>query len=99
MMIADMAAGQVSIQFGARGTMLAQQRPAPLAPIPLAMPSGYSTGDADIMISGGAEALLASWPWAVLPAKTLSTRNDEPERASRPFDAGRRVVMVRAVAS
>ncbi len=47
-------------------------------------------GDADVMLAGGTEAAIAEFPVAAF-AKTraLSTRNDEPERASRPFDADR----------
>jgi 3-oxoacyl-[acyl-carrier-protein] synthase II len=47
-------------------------------------------GDADVMLAGGAEAAVC--PLGVsgfASAKTLSTRNDEPERASRPWDKGR----------
>ena len=91
MMIADMAAGQVSIQFGAKGHN---------ACTVTACSSGAHSigdafrviqrGDADIMISGGAEAPLGKLAMGgFCSAKTLSTRNDEPERASRPFDAGR----------
>jgi 3-oxoacyl-[acyl-carrier-protein] synthase II len=47
-------------------------------------------GDADVMIAGGAEAVIT--PVAVgafAQMKALSTRNDEPQKASRPYDAGR----------
>ncbi|HHV93150.1 MAG TPA: beta-ketoacyl-ACP synthase II [Firmicutes bacterium] len=91
MMIADMAAGQVSIIFGAKGHN---------ACTVTACCSGAHSigdafrviqrGDADIMISGGAEAPIAKLAMSgFCSAKTLSTRNHEPERASRPFDAGR----------
>ncbi|NLA57845.1 MAG: beta-ketoacyl-ACP synthase II [Firmicutes bacterium] len=91
MMIADMAAGQVSILFGAKGHN---------ACTVTACCSGAHSigdafrviqrGDADIMISGGAEAPIGKLAMGgFCSAKTLSTRNDEPERASRPFDAGR----------
>ncbi len=47
-------------------------------------------GDADIMFSGGSEAAVAPMGVGGFNAmKALSTRNDEPEKASRPFDAGR----------
>ncbi|MDR3126363.1 MAG: beta-ketoacyl-ACP synthase II [Rickettsiales bacterium] len=47
-------------------------------------------GDADIMLAGGAEAAVCPLGVAgFASAKTLSTRNDEPERASRPWDKGR----------
>ena len=47
-------------------------------------------GDADIMVSGGSDASLCSLGYAGFCAlRALSTRNNEPEKASRPFDAGR----------
>jgi 3-oxoacyl-[acyl-carrier-protein] synthase II len=47
-------------------------------------------GDADVMLAGGAEAGLTPMGIASFAAiRALSTRNDDPERASRPFDAGR----------
>ena len=91
MMIADMAAGQVSIQFGAKGHNACT--------VTACCSGAHSIGDAfrviqrgeaDIMISGGAEAPIGRLAMGgFCSAKTLSTRNDEPERASRPFDAGR----------
>lgn len=91
MMIADMAAGLVSIKYGAKGPNF--------APVSACASSGNALGeaaaiirrgDADVMIAGGAEA-------AVVPvgiagfnaAKALSTRNDDPTTASRPFDLTR----------
>lgn len=91
MMIADMAAGQVSIQFGARGHNACT--------VTACCSGTHSVGDAfriiqrgeaDMMICGGAEAPLSKLAMAgFCSAKTLSTRNDEPERACRPFDADR----------
>src|SRR5437899_9467275 len=47
-------------------------------------------GDADVMLAGGSEASLCEVGIASFNAiRALSTRNDQPERASRPFDAGR----------
>ncbi len=47
-------------------------------------------GDADVMVAGGAEAPICEFAVAGFSqARAVSTRNDEPERASRPFDAGR----------
>jgi 3-oxoacyl-[acyl-carrier-protein] synthase II len=47
-------------------------------------------GDADIIISGGSEAAITPLGYAgFCSARTLSTRNDEPEKASRPFDKNR----------
>jgi 3-oxoacyl-[acyl-carrier-protein] synthase II len=48
------------------------------------------TGEADVVIAGGAEACITSITMAgFTQARTMSTRNDEPERASRPWDVGR----------
>ncbi|MBN1859052.1 beta-ketoacyl-ACP synthase II [Candidatus Bipolaricaulota bacterium] len=47
-------------------------------------------GDADIMLSGGAEASVSPFPFAAFCAtRAMSGRNDDPERASRPFDKNR----------
>lgn len=91
MMIADMASGQVSIQFGARGHNACT--------VTACCSGSHSIGDAfriiqrgeaDIMITGGAEAPITRLALAgFCSAKTLSTRNAEPQKASRPFDAGR----------
>ncbi|WP_026893881.1 beta-ketoacyl-ACP synthase II [Clostridiisalibacter paucivorans] len=91
MMIGNMAAGQISIAFGARG---------PNETVVTACASSTNAigdafkviqrGDADIMISGGTEASIT--PLAVAgfcSMKALSTRNDEPQKASRPFDKDR----------
>jgi 3-oxoacyl-[acyl-carrier-protein] synthase II len=89
--IINLAAGQVSIRFGARGP-----NSAPCT----ACSSGahavgdafrvISRGDADAMICGGSEAAITPMGVGGFAAmRALSTRNDEPERASRPFDAER----------
>lgn len=91
MMIPDMSAGQVSIHLGAKGpnyTMVTACASAAHA-IGNAAREIWD-GEADVMITGGAEAAIT--PMAVggfASARTLSTRNDAPERASRPFDADR----------
>ena len=47
-------------------------------------------GDADIMVAGGAEASVSPFPFAAFCAtRAMSSRNDDPERASRPFDKDR----------
>lgn len=47
-------------------------------------------GEADVIVAGGAEACITAIPVAGFSqARTMSTRNDEPEKASRPFDTGR----------
>lgn len=91
MMIADMASGQVAILLGAKG---------PNFCITSSCASGSDAvgeaveiirrGDAQAMITGGAEAVIN--PLAVAgfnAARALSTRNHEPQKASRPFDAER----------
>jgi len=91
MMISDMAAGQVSLQFGLRGpnfgTVSACASGAHAIGEALRL---LRAGDADVMVCGGAEATIT--PMAIAgfcAARTLSTRNDEPQRASRPFDNDR----------
>ncbi len=91
MMIVDMAAGQVSIQFGLKGPNLATVS---------ACASGahaigealrlIRAGDADVIVAGGSEATITPMALAGFgSARALSTRNDDPQRASRPFDAER----------
>jgi 3-oxoacyl-[acyl-carrier-protein] synthase II len=91
MMISDMAAGQVSIQFGLRGpnfcTVSACASGAHAIGEALRL---LRAGDADVIVAGGAEATIT--PMAVAGfgnARTLSKRNDDPTRASRPFDQDR----------
>jgi 3-oxoacyl-[acyl-carrier-protein] synthase II len=91
MMIADMPAGQVSISLGARGTNF--------CPVSACATSAHAIGEAaesirrgaaDAIIAGGTEACITPLAIAGFGAMTaLSTRNDEPTRASRPFDAQR----------
>ncbi|MFP3929138.1 MAG: beta-ketoacyl-ACP synthase II [Desulfobacteraceae bacterium] len=90
-MIANMAPGQIAIEYGARGPNLSVET--------ACAASTHSVGEsfrlirdgiADAMITGGAEAVVT--PLALggfCSMKALSTRNDEPERASRPFDLDR----------
>ena len=91
MMISDMASGQVSIQFGAKGPNYCT--------VSACSSGAHAVGDAfriiqhneaDIMICGGAEAPVTPVSFAgFCSMKAMSTRNDEPLRASRPFDADR----------
>ncbi len=90
-LIVNMAAGQVSIRYGARGPNS--------APATACTTGLHAVGDAfrqiqlglaDAMITGGTEGVLT--PLAVggfCAMRALSTRNDEPERASRPWDTDR----------
>ncbi|THF81326.1 beta-ketoacyl-ACP synthase II [Cohnella fermenti] len=91
MMIANMASGQVSIATGAKG---------PNTTTVTACATGTHSigdsykmiqrGDADVMICGGAEATIRPIAMAGFSnMRAMSTRNDEPEKASRPFDVGR----------
>jgi len=91
MMIANMASGQVSIRFGVRGPNS--------APVTACASSSHAIGDAmrfiqrgeaEVMITGGTEATITPLALASFcSAKAMSTRNDEPARASRPFDKER----------
>ena len=91
MMIVNMATGMISMRLGAKG---------PSNATVTACASGanaigdafriLSHGDADVMIAGGAEAPISPISVAGFASmKALSTRNDSPEGASRPFDADR----------
>ena len=91
MMIPDMSAGQVSIHLGAKGPNYTMVTACASAAHAIGNAAREIWDDeADVMITGGAEAAIT--PMAVggfASARTLSTRNDSPERASRPFDADR----------
>ena len=91
MMIGNMAPGMISIHFGARG---------PNASVATACAAGshaigdafkiIQRGDADAMIAGGVESTIAPTGIAgFISMKALSTRNSEPQKASRPFDRDR----------
>ena len=91
MLIINMASGLVSMRFGAKG---------PNSAVVTACATGnhaigdafrlIKLGDADVMIAGGAEAMIVPLTIAGFCAmKAMSTRNDDPPKASRPFDAGR----------
>jgi 3-oxoacyl-[acyl-carrier-protein] synthase II len=91
MLIINLAAGQISIRFGAKG---------PNAAPATACATGshaigdafkiIQRGDADAMIAGGTESVITAMGIGGFNAmKALSTRNDAPEKASRPFDRDR----------
>jgi len=91
MIIVNMASGVISIRFGAKG---------PNSSIVTACASGnhaigdatkiIQRGDADAMIAGGSEAIIIPLTIAgFCQMKAMSTRNDDPTKASRPFDAER----------
>ena len=90
-LIVNMAAGQVSIRFGAKGPNTA---PCTACTTGLhAVGDAYRLiqhGEAEAMIAGGTEGVLTPLSLAGFAAmRALSTRNDEPERASRPWDKDR----------
>ncbi len=91
MMIPDMASGIVSMRFGARGPNYCTV--SACASSAHAIGDAFRLikhGDADVMIAGGTEAAVTEMSIGGFAAmKAMSTRNDEPERASRPFDAER----------
>ena len=91
MIIVNMAAGVISMRFGAKG---------PNSSVVTACATGnhaigdaariIQRGDADVMIAGGSEAIIIPLTIAgFCQMKAMSTRNDDPTRASRPFDAER----------
>jgi len=90
-LIINMASGLISIRYGAKG---------PNSAVATACATGnhaigdavkiIQRNDADVMIAGGAEAIITEMTFAgFCQMKAMSTRNDEPTRASRPFDADR----------
>lgn len=91
MLIGNMAAGQVSIALGAKG---------PCGGVVTACATGTNAvgdgfnlvryGEADVVFAGGSEAPITPMALAgFASAKAMSTLNDQPEKASRPFDANR----------
>jgi 3-oxoacyl-[acyl-carrier-protein] synthase II len=89
--IINLAAGQVSIRFNARGPNLATCTACTASAH--AVGEAFEIirrGDADVMIAGGSEAAITPMGVGGFAAmRALSTRNDEPLRASRPFDKDR----------
>jgi len=91
MMIADMAAGLVSIQFGLKGPNFATVSACASSSNAIADALMLiQRGAADVLLTGGAEASVTMTGFAgFCAARALSSRNDEPEKASRPFDKDR----------
>lgn len=91
LMIADIAAGHISIKHGFKGpnyTTISACASASHAIGDAVRLIKY--GDADVMITGGSEAAVSPMGVAGFASlRALSTRNDEPQRASRPFDLER----------
>ncbi|MCB9645483.1 MAG: beta-ketoacyl-ACP synthase II [Deltaproteobacteria bacterium] len=90
-LIVNLAPGQISIRIGARGPNW--------SPVSACATSAHAVGEAaehirrgvcDVVVTGGAEATITALGVGGFNAmKALSTRNDEPERASRPWDKDR----------
>lgn len=91
MLISDILPGHISIRFGFKG--LNYSTVSACSSSAHAIGNAFNHiqyGDADIIIAGGAEAAITPMGLAGFSAmKALSTRNDDPEHASRPFDAKR----------
>ncbi len=91
MFISDIAAGLVSIRYNAKGPNYCTV--SACASGAHAVGNAFRSikyGEADVMLAGGTEASVTPTTIAGFANMTaLSTRNDDPERASRPFDAGR----------
>ncbi len=91
MLISDIAAGHIAIRYGFKGPNYGT--------VSACATSSHSIadsfmllqrGDADVMLAGGSEAVICPMGIGGFNAmRALSTRNDAPEKASRPFDAGR----------
>ncbi|MCS7224533.1 MAG: beta-ketoacyl-ACP synthase II [Armatimonadetes bacterium] len=91
MMIANIAAGHIAILIGAKGPNLATITACATAAHAIGVAAmTLKMGLADVMIAGGTEAAITPLSLAgFCSMKALSSRNDEPEKASRPFDAKR----------
>ncbi len=91
LMISDIAAGQISIRYGLKGPNYATVSACATATHAIGDAARLiKYGDADVMVTGGSEAPIT--PMAVAgfaSMKALSTRNDDPAHASRPFDLER----------
>ena len=90
-MIADIASGQISIQFGFHGPNYTTTSACASSTNALAAAfNQIRLGKADIIVSGGAEAAICACGVGGFNAMhALSTRNDDPQHASRPFSASR----------
>ncbi len=91
MMIIDMSSGAISMRYGARGPNFGVVTACATATHSLGESFWIiKRGDADIMVSGGAEAAITPIGYAgFCSMKAMSTRNAEPQKASRPFDRDR----------
>src|SRR5436190_3390601 len=90
-LIGNMCAGLVAIEHGARGPNFGLVSACATGTHALGEAAhAIRRGDADVMIAGGSEAAITPFAYASFCAmKAMSTRNDSPETASRPFDRNR----------
>jgi 3-oxoacyl-[acyl-carrier-protein] synthase II len=90
-LIINMASGLVAIEYGARGPNFGVVSACATGTHALGEAArSILFGDADIMIAGGSEATITPFSYATFCAmKAMSTRNDSPQSASRPFDRTR----------
>ena len=91
MMIGDIAAGQISIRWGLKGPNYAVQSACATSSHAIGLALMHlRAGDCDVMVTGGSEAPITPAGVSGFNALTaISTRNDAPEKASRPFDKDR----------
>jgi len=91
MLIANMASGVIAIQTGAKGPNMAVVTACATASHSIGEAWHIiRRGDADVMLAGGSEAAIRPLSYAgFCTMKAVSTRNDDPEHASRPFDKDR----------
>ncbi len=90
-LISNMASGLFAIEIGARGPNFGIVSACATATHAIGEAMHMiRRGDADVMVAGGAEAAITPFAYASFCSmKAMSTRNDDPQHASRPFDSGR----------
>ncbi|MBX7041962.1 MAG: beta-ketoacyl-ACP synthase II [Ignavibacteria bacterium] len=91
MLIADIAAGRISMKYGLKGPNYATISACTTSAHSIADSAMLiERGDADVMVTGGSEAVICPMGVAGFNSmKALSTRNDAPQKASRPFEKNR----------
>ncbi|MEY2880411.1 MAG: hypothetical protein RLZZ15_2791 [Verrucomicrobiota bacterium] len=90
-LIGNICSGLVAIELGARGPNFGVVSACATGTHALGEAAHMiRRGDADVMVAGGSEAAITPFAYASFSSmKAMSTRNDEPQRACRPFDKGR----------
>ena len=90
-LIGNMCSGLVAIEYGARGPNFGVVSACATGTHAIGEAAhAIRRGDADVMIAGGSEAAITPFAYASFCSmKAMSTRNDAPEKASRPFDKNR----------